>query len=545
MARTATYGPVQLGRTVGLQRWQVDRGLKQGLIPAAAVAGRWTQEQVDNLVSRRKDIVAVLGEHPGYGAWRVADMLQAALGDGEPAVPDAEGLVPGEVWACDVETLAARGALTPVGVFKSRVLYDARQVNPPGPELLHAVREVVAERLKWWQHSMYTAAAARRCGRSESEFAAAAEAAGVVAGSGGRWALGDVEALATGREAAEEVRGDRLLTADQAAAHLGIRRCDLEHARAAGWLAPHTHTEIRAGHRLVTVPLFRAADVDAVVEVPGVNWAEVRGLPAGRPSPLLQWVGPGRSRAQLVRGFAGRLAETTGVRVWARYRPATDRWLMDWAPDAAGEPTLAAAEELLAGDPAHVHSGSITLLTASGRAAHRATHLSRPGAAVVVDTETTALDGSVIEIAVRDAADGELLLNTLVTPPDGVRITPKAQSVHGITPGMLTGAPTLDKIWDHLAELVAGRTVLAYNAEFDISRLRHDAALLGLPASDLTRWARWECLMTLRGNWEGTTSWLPLGTSYHPDERAHRAASDTDAEVRLLHALAGPPSWWE
>jgi DNA polymerase III epsilon subunit-like protein len=296
----------------------------------------------------------------------------------------------------------------------------------------------------------------------------------------------------------------------------------------------------------VETPLFRSADVDALQTVPGVDWDEVRAVRPGGPSPLLQHVGPGRARARIVRDFAAHLGRAGAIQVHARYRAATGRWLLDWAPDTTGHPTRDAAEQLLENHPASEFTSCITLLTTSGHATHTAARLARPGTACVVDCETTALDGSVIEIAVRDAATGELLLDTLLTPPDGMRITPGAEAVHGISPSMLTGAPTLDKIWDRLAELTAGRVLLAYNASFDAGRLRHDADLLGLPACHLTRPASWQCLMELRSAWAGTTTWMRLGTAHHRPEDGppHRAAADAGAAVRLLRSLTAPPAWW-
>lgn len=58
-----------------------------------------------------------------------------------------------------------------------------------------------------------------------------------------------------------------------------------------------------------------------------------------------------------------------------------------------------------------------------------------PRVAVLLDTETSDLPGSVCEIAVVDCASGETLLDTLVNP--GVPITSAASKVHGITDGEL------------------------------------------------------------------------------------------------------------
>ncbi|MGW2891812.1 hypothetical protein ACWDDN_42215 [Streptomyces griseoruber] len=43
-----------------------------------------------------------------------------------------------------------------------------------------------------------------------------------------------------------------------------------------------------------------------------------------------------------------------------------------------------------------------------------------PDAAVILDTETTSLDGQTVEIAVIDAATGKKLMNTLVKPTEPI-----------------------------------------------------------------------------------------------------------------------------
>ncbi|WP_103529788.1 3'-5' exonuclease [Streptomyces sp. SM12] len=540
MARARDYGPIQLGRALDLADWQIERGRAQGLVPPGEAGGRWTQEQADALAERREEIVAVLGDHPGYGASRAADMLTAALA----AAEDGGGEEEVEVWPVDVTVLAARDQIPAVGQFKGHQLYDARPLRDPSPQLLDAVLAVIAERAAWRARSLHTTAAARRCGWNEHEFVSAAAAAGIRAATDGRWDLTDVERLAGDEDADETVREQRLLTADQAADHMEIRRVDLAHAITAGWLAPHTTTEVRVGERrTVDVPLYLSSAVDALRHQPGVDWEEVRAARPGQRSPLLQHVGAGRTRAHEVRAFAAELERATGAEVWSRYRAASDRWLLDWTPGPSGGPTADEAADLLAAHPAAVHARSITLLTRSGTAVHRAAQLLAPGCALVVDTETTSLDGAVIELAVVDPATGERLVDTLIRPPDGVRITPGAEAVHGITNGQVADAPTLDKVWHQLRDLADGRVLLAYNADFDRGRLLSHAQHLGLPTRGL---GPWECLMELRANWHGTTTWDRLGTTYHrrADGPPHRAAADAHAAARLLADLATRPTWW-
>jgi hypothetical protein len=95
------------------------------------------------------------------------------------------------------------------------------------------------------------------------------------------------------------------------------------------------------------------------------------------------------------------------------------------------------------------------------RASHRiapwvgpeATEVEEAGFAGSVDTETTDLDGYVIEIAVVDACTGDTLLDTLVNP--GCAISPGAQWVYGITDAEVADAPPWSQV---LPELLAAPT---------------------------------------------------------------------------------------
>lgn len=165
-----------------------------------------------------------------------------------------------------------------------------------------------------------------------------------------------------------------------------------------------------------------------------------------------------------------------------------------------------------------------------GRAAavQTARQLLKPGAAVILDTETTGLEGHAVEIAVIDTA-GRELLNTLVRPP--TPIEHEAQLVHGITMADLTGAPTWCAILPQLLRVTAGRTVIAYNATFDAAVVTRDSARAGLPLEHLASAHTWQCLMQLRSDWDGTGERTGLtGT--------HRAVGDCRAALELVHQIA-------
>ena len=90
----------------------------------------------------------------------------------------------------------------------------------------------------------------------------------------------------------------------------------------------------------------------------------------------------------------------------------------------------------------------------------------------VIDTETTGLDLSsdeVLEISIIDAS-GEDLMHSLVRP-EHHESWPEAQRIHGILPEDVASAPTLAELRPQIREIVAGRIVVIYNAEYDQAML--------------------------------------------------------------------------
>jgi DNA polymerase III epsilon subunit-like protein len=151
-----------------------------------------------------------------------------------------------------------------------------------------------------------------------------------------------------------------------------------------------------------------------------------------------------------------------------------------------------------------------------------------PGAAVVLDTETTDLDGVVIEIAVIDAATGATLLNTLADPA-GEQTSPEAYATHGIGTASLAGAPPWAEVLTRLLEVTAGRQILAYKADFDMAAVVRTSTRHHLSPGHLADPARWECIMKRRSEW-ARSSWLPLGGS-------HRALGDCRDARQVVQAI--------
>ena len=62
-----------------------------------------------------------------------------------------------------------------------------------------------------------------------------------------------------------------------------FRRTDFDYAVAAGWITPAACGQSQiTRRRAVDVPLYRVRDVEALLELPGVDWEAVRAArPAG------------------------------------------------------------------------------------------------------------------------------------------------------------------------------------------------------------------------------------------------------------------------
>lgn len=133
--------------------------------------------------------------------------------------------------------------------------------------------------------------------------------------------------------------------------------------------------------------------------------------------------------------------------------------------------------------------------------------LLEPGVGVILDTETTDLDGRIIEISIIDAATGTVLMDQLISPDD------------------LATAPTFTQVRPRLEDVVADRVVMAWNAPFDRERIEAEYALAGL---DAPAWP-WCCLMRLEAS--------VMGCQWRRLDGPHRGLGDVIAARRRLIAL--------
>ena len=99
----------------------------------------------------------------------------------------------------------------------------------------------------------------------------------------------------------------------------------------------------------------------------------------------------------------------------------------------------------------------------------------------IVDTETTGLGGSdrIVEIAVivydseKDAVVDEF--DTLINPLRDIGPT----HIHGLTPSMVSAAPTVEEVAPSLSERFNGSVLVAHNLSFDVRMLGQDFVRVG------------------------------------------------------------------
>lgn len=110
-------------------------------------------------------------------------------------------------------------------------------------------------------------------------------------------------------------------------------------------------------------------------------------------------------------------------------------------------------------------------------------NLDRP--LVVIDTETTGVETDmdrIVQIAVIRIDDPKRIPTQFCCYIDpGVPIPPEATAVHGITDDMVRGQLSFSQVWgQHVAALVEGADVCAYNARFDLAMIDRELRNAGL-----------------------------------------------------------------
>jgi len=160
-----------------------------------------------------------------------------------------------------------------------------------------------------------------------------------------------------------------------------------------------------------------------------------------------------------------------------------------------------------------------------------------PDSWVILDTETTGLsnDAQVIQIGVIDGRGNVLMDNVLVKPTKP--IPSDATAVHHITNAMVQAAPAFPDVLPQLREVVAGKLLVIYNAQYDMRLLvqsgkAHDIGIqLGIEG--------FTCAMLQYVEWVG--EWNDYRGSFRWQKLQggdHSALGDCHATLDVIRKMA-------
>lgn len=160
-----------------------------------------------------------------------------------------------------------------------------------------------------------------------------------------------------------------------------------------------------------------------------------------------------------------------------------------------------------------------------------------------LDTETTGLvlgslpDTDFVEVALIDN-DGNTIINRLCSNP-GITIPTATSSVRGITNDMLTGAPRSDEIREQVIEAVRGKTLVIYNAGYDLQYfpgIENSAKSIECCMLKYADFAGVWCDKRQGNKWHKLTA-AAEQTGYVWQGNAHRALADTLATRHVWNAI--------
>lgn len=249
-------------------------------------------------------------------------------------------------------------------------------------------------------------------------------------------------------------------------------------------------------------------------------------------TPLRRYASPTPTRGTVIRTWVRKISAAEGIDMWAWWSRSRNRWEIDWHPRADGTPSSADITAAIAAEPAvAAHRSHIELGCETGAAIRFARAMLEPGAAVIVDTETTDLFGAVCEIAAIDANTGRVLLDTLVNPETPIQ--PGAEDIHGISDEEVAQAPRWPVVYRRLLRITRGRTILAYNADYDYDVILADCRRHGITPRRLADRAHWADVMLPRSAHARTQRWLPNGGG-------HRALDDVHQTRQHLLRMTEP-----
>lgn len=154
---------------------------------------------------------------------------------------------------------------------------------------------------------------------------------------------------------------------------------------------------------------------------------------------------------------------------------------------------------------------------------------------VAIDFETAnQKHNSACAIGITPVKDGIVgpTIHRLIRPPE-LEFSPWNTRVHGITERDVINCPTLLDLWPEFSSLIEGNLVVAHNASFDVSVLRHSLDAVGL---SVPRFSYLCSLKLSRQLWPELASHSLgfLSVTHSIPLEHHNAGSDSFAAAQLV-----------
>ena len=152
---------------------------------------------------------------------------------------------------------------------------------------------------------------------------------------------------------------------------------------------------------------------------------------------------------------------------------------------------------------------------------------------IILDTETTALDGEPVEISIINQA-GEILFNSHLKPVG--EISEGAYNTHGLSKKDLATAPSFAAVYQELKAILTGaKQVIIYNAGFDTRIINNACTAFNLPYIEFNT----ECAMLWYSQYCGEWHHYYKNFTWQPLPRGeHTALGDCLATLKVIKEMA-------
>jgi DNA polymerase III subunit epsilon len=148
---------------------------------------------------------------------------------------------------------------------------------------------------------------------------------------------------------------------------------------------------------------------------------------------------------------------------------------------------------------------------------------------VVLDTETTDLNGEIIEISIIDRHEN-ILFNSLVKPKNP--ISKEAFSIHRISDNMVSNAQTWPEIYPEVIKILRDKLILIFNDEFDRQMIYNSCSAWELENPVLLT----ECVMRRYAGYYNLERWVSLQNA-SGEIVSHRSLEDCFSTLKVIKAV--------